>query len=633
MTGRTAIATLAVVCALSAFAAGAVEAPWVTTDRTVDCSSYETILKGVIRPGMTDEQKAIALYDFYRQMVYHYQNMPESRIPTKCINVLGNTLCGSQATCMKGLLEAAGLKMRIVSHPGHTFYEVFYDGKWHGYDTMTNFYVFTRGEKRNVASFEELNKDPSLIGDAVKEGRACPGICPCGDKPAAFAEKTRPTDYQVPTSNWSVKDYRLRAGEEIVRSWWPHGRPLPGTYRVGKDPGPMHTCGRRDEGNPYELFRFWEPYGIRGFGGRSVSYRHYFNGWMSYSPDLSSAELPAALARELLVPVKCPYYISGTELAFEADCPGEGDAVEVSVSVDGKAFRPVLTAGDTGPKEYRTSLGSTVIRASRGLHEYQMKLTRKGRAVLKRFHLKTIFTHNAMASPHLMPGRNEVTVAVANPAALKDEPLTVIYRYKDAPNWSGPVKTIEKAVTGSPFSFQVELPETKKLPQMQDLTIRCGRLHWVPETKETPTKVVFDFAAPESVKPWTLNAGPPIQLSHDGEGMVMAVGEKSDYPQIRTAPSVTDWREYQNLVVELDNIGPKPQSIVLRLQSNDTNDQRSDVEFTAKKGKNVLRAALAGFKKTKLDKITQVYIMTYQVPEEGCKVRIRRIYLEPRKPV
>ncbi len=634
MTGKTALATLAAVCAVWGAAAGAVEAPWVTTDRTVDCSSYETILAGVIRPGMTDEQKAIALYDFYRQMVYHYRNMPESRNPLKCINVLGNTLCGSQATCMKGLLEAAGLKMRIVSHPGHTFYEVFYDGKWHGYDTMTNFYVFTRGQQRNVASFEELNQDPSLIRDAVKEGRACPGLCPCGDKPMAFAEKIRVLNYQVHKSKWSVKDYRLRAGEEIVRSWWPHGRPLPGTYRVGREPGPMHTCGRRDEGNPYELLRFWEPYAIRGFGGRSVSYRHYFNGWMSYSPDPSGAELKAALAkRELVVPVKCPYYVSGTELAFEADCPGEGDAVEVSVSVDGKAFKPVLTANESGLKEYRTSLGSAVIRQRIGRHEYQMKLTRKGRAVLKRFHLKTIFTHNAMASPHLMPGRNKVTVTVAKPGALKDEPLTVIYRYKDAPNWSGTIKTIQKRVTESPFSFEAALPETKKLPQMQDLTIRCGRLHWVPEKKETPAKVVFDFASPESVKPWMLKAGPPIRLSHDGEGMVMAVGEKSEYPQIRTAPSVTDWREYQNVVVELDNIGPKPQTVVLRLQSNDTNDQRSDVELTARKGKNVLRAALAGFKKTKLDKITQVYIMAYQVPEEGCKLRVRRIYLEPKKPL
>jgi hypothetical protein len=633
MNRTNAVATCVLLSLAASPALGAVRQPWVATDRTVDCSSYETILAGVIKPGMSDEQKAIALYDFYRQMVYHYRNMPESRNPIKCINVLGNTLCGSQSTCMKGLLAAAGLKVRIVSHPGHTFYEVFYDGKWHGYDTMTNFYVLTRGPDRSVASFGQLHEDPSLVKDAVKEGRACPGMCPCGDKPMAFTRKIKTLDYRVHTGDWSVKDYSLRPAEEIVRSWWPHGRPLPGTYRAGKDPGPIHTCGRRDQANPPELFRFWEPYGIRGFGGVSISYRHYFNGWMSYSPDLSRPELKAALAKgELVVPVKCPYYISGTQLCFQADCPGEGDAVAISVSVDGgKSYKGVFTAEKMGSREYRTSLGSTVIRPARGRHEYQLRFALKGKAALKRFHLKTIFTHNAMASPHLMPGRNKVTVTVANPQALKTEPLAVIYRYKDAPNWSGPVKTVEKAVPASPFAFEVSLPETEKLPQMQDLTLRCGKLHWVPPKKVVPDKVVFDFSGPESIAGWMSKASPQIKITHDGEGMVMAVAEKATYPQARCAPPVTDWSEFRSVVVEADNLGPKPQKLVLRVQSNNTNDQRSDVELVARPGRNVLRASLAALRKTRLNAVTNVYLMTYQVGRDGCKVRIRRIYLEPTK--
>ncbi|KPK83693.1 MAG: hypothetical protein AMJ81_07615 [Phycisphaerae bacterium SM23_33] len=635
MNKTNAMVTCALLWLPASLAVGAVRQPWVTTDRTVDCSDYQTILKGVITPGMSDEQKAIALYDFYRRMVYHYQNLPESRDPIKCINVLGNTLCGSQATCMKGLLEAAGLKVRIVSHPGHTFYEVFYGGKWHGYDTMTNFYVFTRGPNRNVASFEELNQDPSLISDAVKEGRACPGICPCGDKPMAFAQPIKVLNYQVQGGDWSVKDYSLRLGEEIVRSWWPHGQPLPGSYRLGKDPGPIHTCGRRDEGNPPELLRFWQPYGIRGFGGVSVSYRHYFNGWMSYSPDLGRPELKAALASgELLVPVKCPYYISGTQLCLEADCPGEDDAVDISISVDGgKSYEGVFAAGQTGLREYRTSLGSTVIRPGRGRHEYQLRFALKGKAALKRFHLKTIFTHNAMASPHLMPGRNKVAVTVADPQALKAEPLTVMYRYKDAADWTGPIRTVEKAVPTSPFTFEVALPETEKLPQMQDLTLRCGELHWEPPAKVVPDKVVFDFSSPDSIAGWMGKASPEIKITHDGEGMVMAVAGKATYPQARCAPPVTDWSEFLNVVVEADNLGPQPQTLVLRVQSNNTNDQRSDVELVARPGRNVLRSALAALRKTKLNAVSNVYLMTYQVPEAGCKVRIRKIYLEPKKPL
>lgn len=617
-------------CALLLAAPGAaaladVKSPWVTTDRTVDCSSYETIAKGVVRPGMTDEQKALAMYDFYRQRVYHYQNMPESRNPLKCLNVLGNTLCGSQATCMKGLLAAVGIEARVVSHPGHTFYEASYGGKWHGYDTMCHFYVLTRGPGRNVASYEELNQDPSLIRDAVKEGRACPGICPCGDEPMSFAQKVRVLNYQPQTSDWSVKDYSLRAGEEIVRSWWPLGRPLPGTHR-SRDPGPMHTCGSKDRGNPPELFRFWEPYGIVKFGGVSVSYRHYFNGWMSYSPDLSEPPLKAALAKgELIVPVKCPFYVSAGRVEFEATCPAAGDRVDVAAGVDGK-WTTILTAGEAGRRAYAASLDKVVVRPQVGRHVYELRFTLGGKAVLHHFHLKTVFVHNAMAAPHLMPGTNRVTLTAADPGALKAERITLIYRYKAAPAWTE-LKVIERRIPACPFTFAVDLPETEKLPQMQDLTLRCGRLSWVPQKKAVPSRALCDFSKPESIEGW--RADPEVKLSHDGVGMVLAVAGKATYPQASLAAPKADWSEFQNVVIEGENLADKPQELVFRVQSHETNDERSDVQQRLAPGKFVMRIGLAGLRKTKLDAVTRVYLMTYQVPEGGCRVRVRRIYLEP----
>ena len=630
MIERNTIVAALLLALLSTAALADVKGAWITTDRTVDCSSLETIVAGVIKPDMTDEQKAIAMYDFYRLRVYHYRNLPESRNIIKGINVLGNTLCGSQATVMKGLLATIGIKARVVSHPGHTFYEAFYDGKWHGYDTMTNFYVFTRGEKRNVASFEELNKDPSLIKDAVKEGRACEGIVACGDRAANFSKKIHVLNYKPLKNTWSPKDYTLRPGEQLVRSWWPKGRPLPGTYRTGKDPGPMHGCSFRDERNPRRLFQCWEPYGIKGMGKKRVSYRHYFNGWMDYSPDLAAGPHAKALAsgKELIIPVKCPYYISGTALAFETDI--SDGAVEVSVSINkGKTWRKVFSA--TESKEYHTSLGSTVIRARIGLHEYQLKFTLKGDAQLKKFHLRTIFTHNAMASPHLMPGKNKVTVNVANARSLRGGQLTVIYRYKSAPKWDGEAVSVSKAVTTSPFTFNIDLPKTDKLPQMQDLTLRSGKLHWVPEKKTSPNKIVFDFSRPDSVTPWTLMSDPTIKLSHNGVGMLISLDEKSDFPQVRAAPTVTDWSEYANVVVEVDNIGPKDQTVILRVRSGEDNAQRSDLQFTATKGANVLRAAVTGLRKTKLNNVQQVYIMAHHTPAEGCKIVVKRIYLEPKK--
>ncbi|MEX1098070.1 MAG: hypothetical protein WED34_18655 [Planctomycetales bacterium] len=492
-------AALAVPLLSAAPAFAEVQGAWVATDRTVDCSSYDTIRRDLLKPDMTDEQKALALYDFFRQRVYHYKNLPETREPLKTVNIIGNTLCGSQATCMKGLLqEVAGLKTRVVSHPGHTFYEVYYDGKWHGFDTMTNFYVFTRGKgkDRYVASFAELNKDPSLIKEAVKEGRSVTALCPCGDDPLAFADKIQITDYEPERSDWSIKDYSLRQGEELVRSWWPHGKPLPGSFDGGR-PGPVHTCGTRDRQAEPELFQFWEPYGIPKFApSTSVSYRHYANGWIAYSPDLTNAHAVSDGGAKLEgvqatknglagqgtweYRVKSPYHITSAELSLDVDLASADSAVTVEVTDARGQWQPVPLEGLA--KVQTLSLDKHVVRANRGRYEYGVRIRLEGHhTALRRQHLKTWFQHNAMAAPHLMPGKNRVTVEVAEEAGLKAAPLTVVYRYKDAPKWDGAVKSVEQTVTKNGQSFDVALPETDKLPQMQDLTIRYGALAWRPE--------------------------------------------------------------------------------------------------------------------------------------------------------
>lgn len=498
--------------------AAAVSEPWVTTDRTVDCSSYETIMKDVLKEGMTDEQKALALYWFYRQRVYHYMNMPESRDPLLCVNVLGNTLCGSQGTCMKGLLAAAGIKACVVSGPGHTFYQAFYDGKWHGFDTFMNFYVFTRGDKPNIASFQELEKDPTLISEAVKEGRAVPGMVPCGDDPMRFFPKhVNNSDYEPMKLDWSVKRNSLRKGEELIRSWWPGGKPLAGTFDPKHGPGPLHTCGTHDRKDAPEMFKFWEPYGIPKLGpSTTVSYRHYFNGMINYSPSLTSEDYKDALVSEtgvkagaeglsgegeLVIPVKCSFYISAGQCFFEASCAGEGDSVTLFVSRDGKQWTEVVTAKDAGKKEYAGDLDKVVVNPSVGLHAYQIKFALKGKAVLNKFLLQTYFTHNAMAAPHLMPGKNKITVTVANSDTLKKDVLKLSYRYKDAPDWRGETRTIEKEVTASPFTFDADLPESEKLPQMLELTLRNGALAWVPgKAWAAPAPPQSPAPAPEKPK-------------------------------------------------------------------------------------------------------------------------------------
>jgi hypothetical protein len=303
----------------------------------------------------------------------------------------------------------------------------------------------------------------------------------------AFAQEITETGYQVDPTTWSVRDYALRPGEEIVRSWWPHGKPVPESMNPG-DPGPLHGCGNRDRGNPAELFKFWEPYVIWGFGSPSRSFRHYFNGWMTYSPNLSGDSFKDALAKgELVIPVKCPFYITGATVAFEATCSRTGDSVDVLVLARGETTS-ILTAANSGKNQYAAAMDQAVVTPRVGQHEYQLKFKLNGKAGLNRLCLRTVFVHNAMAAPQLMPGENKVRFTVANPDALKREPVTIIFRYKDAADWKK-LKTVERTAETSPFTFAANLPETQKLPQMQDLTLRCGKLYWDSDKAPVPQRV------------------------------------------------------------------------------------------------------------------------------------------------
>ena len=191
----------------------------VTTDKSVDTSSRETIVRDLCKPGMTDEQKAIALFDWFERSVYHRPTPSDVNWNQhKVINVYGGVVCGTQGSGMADLCRAAGFEARVTCDAGggHTYYDVKYSGKWHGFDTMTRFYVYTRGEPREIASFDAIDADPSLVRDAVKENRACPSFQFHGDDPMGFVTtKHRILEYP-PTSIPGLGNLSLVPGERIT---------------------------------------------------------------------------------------------------------------------------------------------------------------------------------------------------------------------------------------------------------------------------------------------------------------------------------------------------------------------------------------------------------------------------------
>ena len=151
------------------------------------------------------------------------------------------------------LLDRLGYTCRNWALSGHHLIQVQYGGTWHLLDPHMNFYVYNRAKPRAIASVDEIKADPTLVSDAVKEGRACPGFLLCGDSVGTFARRSGYRDLgdfpesrrYTPIIKEPFGRITLRRGETYVRTWMPG----PYWFRKGwykKDEGPRHGCGRKD---------------------------------------------------------------------------------------------------------------------------------------------------------------------------------------------------------------------------------------------------------------------------------------------------------------------------------------------------------------------------------------------------
>jgi hypothetical protein len=508
-----------------------VAAPKILPDRAVDTSSLDAIVRTVCKPGMTEQQQFLALYQFYRRMVYHHRYMGGDRRSTlRVINSYGCLLCGSQAASFSVLLRRAGFKTRIVhvgakGYGGHTVGEVFYDDAWHGFDTMTAFYVLNR--KGQIASFAELKADPTLIRDAEKEKRLPPEWCLCTreiEPEQAGIEKRMHRDVPWSLLRWGEGrtlpdfwqkavlkvrtqgglygghvhpgelDIVLRPNEKYVRLWDNVGlwlkRPSFSAF------GPYHTCGPVDE-HDTPNFRYFEPYRKTGFKHTKYAYRYYGNGWLEWTPDAAKAEVAAAAAEtkgltwsekaglfvaknvagHVVVPVKSPYAVVRVELDVRYDVP-EGGSVKVSVGgverrrgkVRVRYAKADWTRDEAGTGVAKVEIDRT--NSSRPLYEYRLKLASTGGAKFNLVRLKTLFQLNPMALPTLYPGENTVTVSASAPQTLADHKLHVTYEWADGDAWKNEHADTQK-VEKLPYTYKLSVDVPKdKMPKMKRVVMK-----------------------------------------------------------------------------------------------------------------------------------------------------------------
>ena len=454
---------------LAGSALGAVDGFKVTTDRTVDSSSLESIVADVVRlsGAKTNDEKGVALYGYLNQVLFHnaYPNEkgPQSVGPLKVINVYGWGLCGGEHTVMKSLFETAGWTVRYRGWDGHTTVEAQYDGKWHYYDIFLRAYFWTK-DKKSIAGQDDINSDPSIVMDGQKDGRIpkdsflacgddCPGI-------VAGCKTSKPLEPSKPEQGWASVTGRdvgyspllsLRSGGDVKLQWAGADNGMVADNTKG-----VHTCpGMKDIRNDPVLGPVFEHYGTRNYSDGTFVYAPSF----SKAGDLADIELTNAKAADgklaasgkgsatFKLNLSYPYASAKIEAIFD----GEG---KLSISSDGgKSWNPAA-AGDVTP----------LVR-----QHYDVWVKAEFSTALKSFKLDAVVEHNRGAQPFLYNGKNSVTVSTKDNKVPANTVLVVTYAYQEAtaPGKRGQyngqglaysdTKTVTKEITSLPFTFDLDV--------------------------------------------------------------------------------------------------------------------------------------------------------------------------------
>ena len=491
-------------------APGSVQRIKVVADKAPDCSSLKSIVRSVTRGCKTNDEKAIAIYNFLRLANYHrqYPSEPGGIAALKLLNVYGWSLCGGQHAALTALWRAAGWKWRFVGWKGHTTVEVFYDGGWHYFDTFLKIYVWKPDPGapggRTVASQADIAANPALITEGLiydqsrkvcyqkdnqfeiigeKANWTAPAFLVCGDTPGGVISGVKGRRPGSANTSWmGIKhaedgystDLDLAPGFSLTLTW----DAVEGAHWwSGRKQAPHHTCGDKDYRNCPAIGPILEPYASSHPRGA----RTFASGRLCFAADLANEALLSSLAASanvklaggrltpadasragsITVLLKSPYVMS------QASGRAAGaDSAEISLD-GGKSFKPIEL------KDFSAAVA--------GRYACRVRLSFK--KALTSLKLEAVVQHNRCALPYLSPGRNRITVSVADAKRLGRNRLVVTYAYRQGHRY---------------YSYE----------QLADMDAEVARAHktvW----SETPTVVRKTFAAGDLPATFQIDAPTP----------------------------------------------------------------------------------------------------------------------------
>jgi len=458
-------------CFLLAFSLSAYVAPQqvgvvcnikVVSDKVQDVSSLEAWQRSFIKPDMSDEEKALAIW---RSVVmFRHQDSPPKELlegdgcvhdPIKVFNVYGYNMCCCAASNIAALARFIGLPARIWTIRAHVVPEVQWDGEWHMLDaSLINYFRKPNGKiasvdeiiaevkawydahpeyRNNEAKLRELHRQDGWTG--WKRGPALLANCPFYGSDGWLPAKTHGWYSTMLEYDGSVKflyepgyslGYRvnnqLRPGERLVLNWFNKGFHV--NMRDGEEPG----CLRKRIGE--DDLTYARDYGDVAPGRIGNGLREYdvpladgtFRVGMLVAENLicrseaKAKDAPAVQVRDPTKPAVLEFrmpssyvYLTGT-LTFQAVVP-KGGRIRVFFSdnngLDWRELKTVTTSG-----ELKVDLSPLVLRR----YDYRLRFVLTGKGTgLERIRVSHDIQHSQRALPALTQGKNFVTVIVGPP--------------------------------------------------------------------------------------------------------------------------------------------------------------------------------------------------------------------------
>jgi acetyl esterase/lipase len=212
--------------------------PWLSNGRN-DFRTLGEIVAGALRPGMTDREKAIALWRLQTTHRFHATTGDaECNDPVKVFNVYGYTTCGDDSVCLAGLWRTAGLKVRPARVVGHCITQVSYDGRWNLLDGDMGAFFLLR-DNVTIAGEQDLVRDHDLLKRAHTRGILDADSRADAEWSAALFVYEGKAGGDRNSARDTTMNMVLRPGEALVWRW---GHRVPLRYHGRAD---IQTWGRR----------------------------------------------------------------------------------------------------------------------------------------------------------------------------------------------------------------------------------------------------------------------------------------------------------------------------------------------------------------------------------------------------